>query len=348
MYMDSIENSKPASVLMNDTADNSINKESSLSQLATNGKNSSGTSSLSQLRNKMTATPIITNSPATLSSLASLSTQSKTKQTSLSVLSSKANPSSLSSLTNNNNDNNNSNDNNSINKQSAGKSLLSLAKGSADQRNKSALQSLVQRQHNIPSSSSLASIASKKASLSNGSTLSSLSHLANRANQNNNTNKLSSLLSSSTSTGLTSSLSKAEKKLNVSTKEIITKNDVINSTSEKEEKEKGKKENVFLDQMAAIYNKDITVKTKIMNPLIAPPSPAAMFLFKPHEKIQSSSLSSDIFMTLPRTLAQAFHDTMSTSVTPATKLFNFDVPSPDDIVLTAQSQRSGQGKKSDQ
>ncbi|KAI9306657.1 hypothetical protein BJ944DRAFT_263193 [Cunninghamella echinulata] len=351
MYMDSVRNLTQTSSLINIT-----NKGPSLSQLVTNGKNNT-TSSLSQLRNKMSATPTTSNPLTTLSAQskikpASLSAlASNTKPTSLSALASKTKPSSLSSIANNSSTNNINNNDNSDSKQSTRGSLLSLAQNSANQRNKSALQNLVQRQQNTPPSSPLTNLTNKKTVSLNGSNLSSLSRLATRSNQPINTNKLSSLVSSSPSSaasGLSSLLPKTEKKVSESKikEEMMEKKDTTPTMKENQEEAGKGKGSTIVDQMASLYNNDITAKTNVKNPLIAPPSSAAIFLFKPHEKIQSSSsLSSDIFMTLPQTLGQAFYDTMSTTVTSKTaKLFNFDVPSPDDIVLSAQSHRSGQGK----
>ncbi|KAI8334735.1 hypothetical protein BC941DRAFT_472662 [Chlamydoabsidia padenii] len=209
-------------------------------------------------------------------------------------------------------------------KTSGGGSLLSLAQKSAGQRNMSALQNLANRQK------STATSLSKPP----GQQSTSLAHLASRAKANNQSNLLGSLASSAKTKG-TSNLLGLGTRNNTPTLDGATIQAITTNTKEIE-----RKEATGITIASNNHFSDITKQpNKKMNPLIAPPSPAAVFLFQPREQSRSS-LSVDITMALPNSLAQAFYEAMP----PSSKLFKFDAPSPDDIVFKAQNQRINKAK----
>ncbi|ORZ18624.1 hypothetical protein BCR42DRAFT_230175 [Absidia repens] len=322
MYMESLSQNPPT---QSSSADITT-KASSLSQLASRSKPSSPLASLRST----------TGSKNTLSSLAATSTTN--------ALSTSAKLDKTSSIKN------------------GASSLLSLAQKSAGQRNMSALQNLANRQKSS-SPTSLSSL-SKQTSTGNSTTgdrshSNTLTHLASQSR----TNKLPSSQTSLSS--LASSSRNASKLLGSSAKQL---NESSNTETPSPAATTDNKQIEQRIKTATISKPDIDSKTatavtssnenhfdemiskatkSTVNPLIAPPSPAAVFLFQPHEQ-RPSSLSADINMALPNSLAQAFYETMSLSSVSKTKLFKFDAPSPDDIVMTAQSQRgSNKPKKTD-
>ncbi|KAI7847355.1 hypothetical protein BDC45DRAFT_356556 [Circinella umbellata] len=87
----------------------------------------------------------------------------------------------------------------------------------------------------------------------------------------------------------------------------------------------------------------LSIPMTTTNPLCAPPSTAANFLFKRNSN-QEGMENIDILSNLPSSVGQAFYEAMKKASVENIHLFSFHDPSPDDIVLKAQSQRSG-GRK---
>lgn len=223
-------------------------------------------------------------------------------------------------------------------------SLQSLAQKAAGQRGMSALQTLASRQQqrtatttssttttnttatpsSSPKPSSLAALA-QKSSASKGRT--SLAHLATRSRPSE-----TSARPTSSNQGL-SGLAKLASKSNVSDKP---------SLSPSLEKQRQQQQQPVKETM-----KDVTPKKAFhitndqpANPLCAKPSAAANFLFMHMYPQQANTTTTPSPIPAFSSIGRAFYEAVKTS-DDTIKAFSFDVPSPDDIVMEAQSQRSG-------
>ncbi|KAI8098829.1 uncharacterized protein BX664DRAFT_7823 [Halteromyces radiatus] len=283
-----------------------------------------------------------------LTSLQSLSKSATKSTTSLSSLASRSKPASTTSSL----------------KTSSGGSLLSLAQKSAGQRNMTALQSLANRQQSSPAASNttLSSLAKQSSSLNNTNKndkqqSTSLTHLATRSTSQSSS--LAALASSSTrkvtsglvGSGTTSALKKSMTDDGVTSAQVLpTKNHTkAKTTTTATSTSTVKNPTLTTTQVPGSDLRNMISQSarKTTNPLVASPSPAAVFLFRPHNEQTRSPLADSIMNSLPHSLAQAFYDAMPSSVSSTTKLFKFDAPSPDDIVMAAQSQRNTKTKKLD-
>ncbi|KAI8370104.1 hypothetical protein EDC96DRAFT_102434 [Choanephora cucurbitarum] len=183
-------------------------------------------------------------------------------------------------------------------------SLASLASLSASKKPMSSLQSLAQR-NKTTSTPSLASLAQK--SSTNAGTLPSLSHLASRQTKPNSLTHLAAPPVKQPSPAINNAT------VNPSSLPSLTKKKPMAAPLTAEPEPRVQEE-----------------EPEMENPLCAPPSAAAQFLFEPQPKI----------MFDPKIIFQQAVN-KSTHIQP----FSFDKPSPDDVVLSAQSQRSGANKK---
>lgn len=186
-------------------------------------------------------------------------------------------------------------------------SLASLASSSSSSNAKplSSLQSLAQRANKTSSMPSLASLAQKSTPPKTGGN--SLAGLATRTNtpQPTKLGSLTSLASKQTPPPTPPT--------SVAKPPIVSETKMAHPPKEQIKKEEEEEEEI------------------VENPLIAKPSLAAQFLFQPQQQPKSIPID-DI-------LAKAMKKSLSIQV------FQFDQPSPDDIVMSAQSQRGGGNKK---
>lgn len=225
-------------------------------------------------------------------------------------------------------------------------SLQSLAQRAAGQRGMSALQTLASRQQqqqqrtttttttttttntatttttsSSPKPSSLAALA-QKSSANKGRT--SLAHLATRSRPSETSTR-----PSSSNQGL-SGLAKLAKS-NVSDKPTLS-----SSSLEKQQHQQPVKET--MKDIAPTKAFHIT-NDQPANPLCAKPSAAANFLFM-HMYPEQSNTTTPTPIPAFSSIGQVFYEAVKTS-DDTIQVFSFDVPSPDDIVMEAQSQRSG-------
>ena len=220
-------------------------------------------------------------------------------------------------------------------------SLQSLAQKAAGQRGMSALQTLASRQQqrtattlsstttttspsSSPKPSSLAALA-QKSSASKGRT--SLAHLATRSSSSETSTR-----PTSSNQGL-SALAKLASKSNMSDKPT--------SLSSSLEKQQQQQQQPVKETMKPVTTPEKTlpmINDQPANPLCAKPSAAANFLFM-HLYPQQTNATS---LPIPAfsSIGQVFYDAAK-PLNDTIKAFAFDVPSPDDVVMEAQSHRSG-------
>ncbi|KAI7885682.1 hypothetical protein K492DRAFT_9925 [Lichtheimia hyalospora FSU 10163] len=221
-------------------------------------------------------------------------------------------------------------------------SLQSLAQKAAGQRGMSALQTLASRQQqrtattpsntttttspsSSPKPSSLAALA-QKSSASKGRT--SLAHLATRSNPSETSTR-----PPSSNQGL-SALAKLASKPNMSDKPTS-----LSPSLEKQQQQQQQQE--VEETMKPVTTPEKTlpmINDQPANPLCAKPSAAANFLFM-HMYPQQTNAAS---LPIPAfsSIGQVFYDAVK-PLDDTIKVFSFDVPSPDDVVMEAQSHRSG-------
>lgn len=226
-------------------------------------------------------------------------------------------------------------------------SLQSLAQRAAGQRGMSALQTLASRQQqqrttttttttntatttstttsSSPKPSSLAALA-QKSSANKGRT--SLAHLATRSRPSETSTR-----SSSSNQGL-SGLAKLAKS-NISDKPTLS-----SSSLEKQQHQQQQQQPVKETMKDAAPTKAFHITNdQPANPLCAKPSAAANFLFM-HMYPEQANTTTPAPIPAFSSVGQVFYEAVKTS-DDTIQVFSFDVPSPDDIVMEAQSQRSG-------
>ncbi|ORX51593.1 hypothetical protein DM01DRAFT_1080760 [Hesseltinella vesiculosa] len=312
----------------------------SLSQLAS--KTVTG-SSLDRLRNKGLATASANGKP--LSSLASLQKPTvKPASSSLASLASKPTSSSLASLASTTTTKPVASSFSLASKSTAKptSSLAALASASKPSSltntvPSSSLQSLAQKSQGQGKLTSLQNLASKRTSspspvstLTNLATspTSSLASLASMSSQKKSTG-LASLAHRSTPSAPATPTSPALPSL---TSLVTPKPAAVPSSP------------VVAGNLPTHQEPAKTIKYTTISPapparLIAPPSTAATFLFQPRHPLASAA-SDTIAATFSQSIAQSFYCALATKPSNI-RVFQFDVPSPDDVALKAQSQRSG-------
>lgn len=236
-------------------------------------------------------------------------------------------------------------------------SLRSLAQQAAGQRGVSALQNLASRHTQTSTNvgqksvttregstarSSLASLAQASGG-GGGKGLSSLAQLASRRKAD--TTLKPGVKLSTTSMGLAA----LAKRSTATTKEnddqplvVQTETSVVSEPAAKPTSTISTTSTPLQGsaKMSRTLQKTI-LPTTADNPLCAPPSSAARFLFSPMETSNRVNTHIErVSAPLPNSIAQTLYEAMRSSATNCT-MFAFDIPSPDDIVLEAQSQRSG-------
>ncbi|KAG0171990.1 hypothetical protein DFQ30_011427 [Apophysomyces sp. BC1015] len=223
-------------------------------------------------------------------------------------------------------------------------SLRSLAEKSAGKRGVSALQNLASRQTQTtssaglkstahqdgpPSRPSLATLAQASNSANKGFT--SLAHLASRR-------KTETPVKSNTKPP-TASLGLAA----LAKKSVPAPKKEVQQPMTKPEQPVVTKTIVSPDVPAATTTmvEKATILVPVDNPLCAPPSSAAKFLFSPMDTpCYATTQVQQLTSSLPSSIAQTFYEAVHSSASNYS-VFPFDKPSPDDVILKAQSNRSG-------
>jgi hypothetical protein len=184
----------------------------------------------------------------------------------------------------------------------------------SQQQNKpvSSLQSLASK-----SGPSLASLA-QKSTLSGGKT--GLSHLAKRTKP---------------STLKPTTLQKQQPV--VSNQQPIEKKESVETPKRKEEEQPQEKQQEEKETPSPISY------VPVQDPLWAEPSEAAQFLFQPQQLVINKE-AQQLADSFTQSIQSIFYNVMKSSSNQI-KAFNFDVPSPDDIVLDAQTNRGGGAAK---
>ena len=238
-------------------------------------------------------------------------------------------------------------------KRHATSSLQSLAQKSAAQRGKSALQSLASRQQQTTSTTVSQPKPSPLAALAKSST----KYSSNDNNNNNNNSKTglahlatrTATMKSSQQTNKLSGLAGLAKKQ----QQPLKQQEQEQSRPEPKEQSKFQQQQQLTEKKEGIQTTTIEIKNQqpkisipiTANPLCAPPSAAATFLFKrnPNKEIIENN-NTDVLLALPDSVGQAFYEAMKKASAENIHIFSFNDPSPDDVVLEAQSHRSG-GRK---
>jgi hypothetical protein len=185
----------------------------------------------------------------------------------------------------------------------------------SQQQNKpvSSLQSLASK-----SGSSLASLA-QKSTLSGGKT--GFSHLATRTKP---------------STLKPTMLQKQQPV--VSNQQPIEKKESVEAPKRKEEEQQQEEQ-----QQEEKETPSPISYVPVQDPLWAEPSEAAQFLFQPQQPVMNKE-AQQLADSFTQSIQSIFYNVMKSSSNQI-KAFDFDVPSPDDIVLAAQTNRSGSAAK---
>ncbi|KAI9268004.1 hypothetical protein BDA99DRAFT_504601 [Phascolomyces articulosus] len=232
-------------------------------------------------------------------------------------------------------------------------SLQSLAQKATGQRGQTALQSLASRQTSRPLSSSSTTTEPPKTSLT------ALAKLAKKEDASAQRTRLSHLATRTTTTTTTAPSPSTNNKLS-GLAGLAKKQNVASTTPEyKKKDEKPISSNVKeqpkiqeeIPRQQQSLPSEQSQQPKILiplstNPLCAPPSAAATFLFKNPGKGgrgHTDTTANSLLASIPDSVGKAFYEAIKTSADNI-HVFTFNVPSPDDIGLEAQSHRSG-GRK---
>lgn len=212
-------------------------------------------------------------------------------------------------------------------------SLRSLAQQAAGQRGKSALQNLVARKATATPGTAPSSVSSDTKPVPGRSSLTSL---AQRSTASTGPRPGGSSLAN---------LALRSKKPSPQPSQTPAANTTLRSTespapavpltSKVAQEREGPKEQPQAEEAEPVKSEPLASIPQ--NPLCAPPSAAANFLFVPSRLDQCSSNHPTVN---PVSLDQALYEAMRTSAH-AIEVFSFDIPSPDDVVFNAQRHRSG-------
>lgn len=281
--------------------------------------------SLKQLASKPTQTT------PSLSQLASQSKQTSSKPLSAGIASKPAQPTSLQGLANS-----------ALKSGKGSTSLQSLACSSlkSNNSNPTSLQSLAKKSTASGNMNSLKDLASRKQTTTAKPGASSLTALAQKSPPAKGPVSLVQLASRSSASAMSDKIkdngdaSASEPSESLEHKE--TKPEPVRELARDSvsPNQNGKDTSNTLSLSATKNKKD---------PLCAPPSSAAQFLFRAMDSDDSAALpaASKVFSeSLAHSVDNAFFESIQTAAKNV-KVFAFDVPSPDDIVLAAQSNRSG-------
>lgn len=221
-------------------------------------------------------------------------------------------------------------------------SLQSLAQKSAGQRGISALQTLASRQTRPLSDNNNEGTTSSQAKGSKPSL--SLAEMAQRSAGAKGRTSLAQLASRSVAaavatarameqTSITTKLSGLARKPSSEPPLAAQKESVDESVEKKDVKQQPEKAEPTITTVSS---------NALLNPLCAGPSEAALFLFSKMDPdgYYAANVSASSF---PTSIGQAFYEAVKASAQNI-QPFAFDAPSPDDIVLEAQSHRSGSRK----
>ncbi|KAI9015320.1 hypothetical protein CLU79DRAFT_348238 [Phycomyces nitens] len=215
-------------------------------------------------------------------------------------------------------------------------SLQALAQKSANQRGKSALQHLASRQTQTSNAktpvgqTSLGSL-SQKSSAPKG--LTSLAHLASRSQQSEEPRNTQAQQERPIQKLASSSLSGLAKR--TTTTNISPTPKPVAPLPKPDSVKQNTEANTQPSEPLKYH-----IPPPQQNPLCAPPSSTAEFLFKDINSKGTDSRVDQLVCSLPSTLGRAFYEAMESSAN-TIQMFPFDKPSPDDIVMNAQTNRSG-------
>ncbi|KAL0083665.1 hypothetical protein J3Q64DRAFT_1140453 [Phycomyces blakesleeanus] len=230
-------------------------------------------------------------------------------------------------------------------------SLQALAQKSANQRGKSALQHLASRQTQTqtqaqaqaqassavktPAGQTSLGSLSQKSSVPKG--LTSLAHLASRSKHNEEARNPLASQGHPVQKPASSSLARLAKRTTTTNTPSVPKPDVLPKPKPVEHDAELR---VNVQTTEPVEPIKYVIPPPQQNPLCAPPSSTAEFLFKNIAPERTNPRVDRLVCSLPSTLGGAFYEAMQSSAT-TIPMFSFDKPSPDDIVMNAQTNRSG-------